>query len=69
MTANKPEGASQSKYDWQKTEPGFDRLPDMDPQRPAATDMIDEVVGKGMDKLRDDFTGKKSTKDEAGQQR
>ncbi|MFB5677510.1 hypothetical protein ACE3NQ_04800 [Paenibacillus terreus] len=69
MTANEPKGASQSKYDLEKTEPGFDRLPDMDPHRPAATDMIDEAVGKGMDKLRDDFTGKNNTKDVEAQQR
>ncbi|MFM9280640.1 hypothetical protein [Paenibacillus jiagnxiensis] len=69
MTANKPKGASQSKYDLEKTEPGFDCLPDMDPQRPAATDMIDEAVGKALDKLRDDFTGINSGKDGEEQQR
>ena len=62
MNANEPKGAPQSKYDLEKREPGFDRLPDMDPHRPAATDMIDEAVDKGMDKLRDDFTGKNSGK-------
>ncbi len=37
-------------------EPGFDRLPEPDADSPAATDMIDEAVGRGIDKLRKDFT-------------
>ncbi|AJE53303.1 hypothetical protein NS115_19950 [Paenibacillus jamilae] len=39
-----------------KREPGFDRIPDPDADSPAATDMIDEAVGRGIDKLRNDFT-------------
>jgi hypothetical protein len=64
MTVDKSQRASQSKYDLDKTKPGFDRLPeDMDPHKPAATDMIDQTVGKGLDKLRDDFAGKNRGKD------
>ncbi|KAF6568433.1 hypothetical protein G9G63_01010 [Paenibacillus sp. EKM202P] len=37
-------------------EPGFDRIPDPDADSPAATDMIDEAVDRGIDKLRNDFT-------------
>ncbi|WP_028588825.1 hypothetical protein [Paenibacillus massiliensis] len=37
--------------------PGFNELPDVDPSRPAATDMIDEAVNKGMEKLAEDFSG------------
>ncbi|MBU9705852.1 hypothetical protein KSP24_02790 [Paenibacillus sp. AK121] len=39
-----------------KREPGFDRIPDPDADSPAATDMIDEAVDRGIDKLRNDFT-------------
>lgn len=38
--------------------PGFNEFPDVDPSRPAATDMIDEAVNKGMEKLTEDFSGK-----------
>lgn len=38
--------------------PGFNELPDVDPSRPAATDMIDQAVDKGMEKLVEDFSGK-----------
>lgn len=40
--------------------PGFNELPDVDPSRPAATDMIDEAVDKGMEKLAEDFGGKQA---------
>ncbi|MGP0579125.1 hypothetical protein ACTP13_19260 [Paenibacillus peoriae] len=39
-----------------KREPGFNRIPDTDADTPAATDMIDEAIGRGIDKLRNDFT-------------
>ncbi|MEC0181537.1 hypothetical protein P4H61_08485 [Paenibacillus peoriae] len=39
-----------------KREPGFNRIPDADTDTPAATNMIDEAVGRGIDKLRNDFT-------------
>ncbi|MFC7559824.1 hypothetical protein ACFQY3_14155 [Paenibacillus farraposensis] len=37
-------------------EPGFNRIPNADVSTPAATDMIDEAVDRGIDKLRNDFT-------------
>ncbi|WP_025685319.1 hypothetical protein [Paenibacillus maysiensis] len=37
-------------------EPGFNRIPDLDADTPAATDMIEEAVGRGLNKLRNDFT-------------
>jgi hypothetical protein len=37
-------------------EPGFNRIPDIHADTPAATDMIDEAINRGMDKLRNDFT-------------
>ncbi|MGG4217518.1 hypothetical protein ABEW32_04705 [Paenibacillus jamilae] len=39
-----------------KREPGFDRIPDSDADSPAATDMIDEAIDRGINKLRNDFT-------------
>lgn len=39
-------------------EPGFDRIPDPDPETPAAIDMVEDAVGKGIDTLRDDLTGR-----------
>jgi hypothetical protein len=39
-----------------KREPGFNRIPNADTDTPAATDMIDEAVGHGIDQLRNDFT-------------
>ncbi|MFK4340816.1 MULTISPECIES: hypothetical protein [unclassified Paenibacillus] len=37
-------------------EPGFNRIPDINADTPAATDMIDEAINRGLDKLRNDFT-------------
>ncbi|MBE0337375.1 hypothetical protein [Paenibacillus sp. 23TSA30-6] len=37
-------------------EPGFNRIPDLDADTPAATDIIEEAVGRGLNKLRNDFT-------------
>lgn len=38
-------------------EPGFDSIPSPDPERPAPTDEIDDVVGLMMDKIQEDATG------------
>ncbi|MGW8957207.1 hypothetical protein [Paenibacillus sp. NPDC055715] len=37
-------------------EPGFNRIPNLDADTPAATDLFDEAVGRGLNKLRNDFT-------------
>ncbi|MDQ0493008.1 hypothetical protein [Paenibacillus brasilensis] len=53
---NHTDDQNEYKQSLDKREPGFNRIPDTDADTPAATDMIDEAVGRGIDKLRNDFT-------------
>ncbi|WP_348620068.1 hypothetical protein [Paenibacillus polymyxa] len=53
---NRTDDQIEHKQSLDKREPGFNRIPDTDADTPAATDMIDEAIGRGMDKLRNDFT-------------
>ncbi|MGQ3477741.1 hypothetical protein [Paenibacillus sp. TY11] len=53
---NRTDDQIEHKQSLGEREPGFDRIPDTDADTPAATDMIDEAVGRGIDKLRNDFT-------------
>ncbi|MDQ0046474.1 hypothetical protein J2T18_000746 [Paenibacillus polymyxa] len=53
---NRTDDQIEHKQSLEKREPGFNRIPDADADTPAATDMIDEVIGRGIDKLRNDFT-------------
>ena len=53
---NRIDDQIEHKQSLDKREPGFNRIPDADADTPAATDMIDEAVGRGTDKLRSDFT-------------
>lgn len=42
--------------------PGFNEVPEVDPNRPAATDGLDDVVGAIMDNLEDKTTNKTPSK-------
>ncbi|MCP3793326.1 hypothetical protein [Paenibacillus sp. CH40] len=53
---NRNDDQIEHKQSLDKREPGFNRIPDTDADTPAATDMIDEAIGRGIDKLRNDFT-------------
>ncbi|AIW40720.1 hypothetical protein ACYCS5_02095 [Paenibacillus sp. SEL3] len=53
---NRTDDQIEHKQSLDKREPGFNRIPDTDADTPAATDMIDEAIGRGIDKLRNDFT-------------
>ncbi|WDZ54813.1 hypothetical protein [Paenibacillus polymyxa] len=53
---NRTDDPIDHKQSLDKREPGFNRIPDTDADTPAATDMIDEAIGRGIDKLRNDFT-------------
>ncbi|KOS00894.1 MULTISPECIES: hypothetical protein [Paenibacillus] len=53
---NRTDDHIEHKQSLDKREPGFNRIPDADEDTPAATDMIDEAIGRGIDKLRNDFT-------------
>ncbi|WP_226001904.1 hypothetical protein [Paenibacillus sp. BJ-4] len=53
---NHTDDQTEHKQSLDKREPGFNRIPDVDADTPAATDMIDEAVSRGVDKLRNDFT-------------
>ncbi|WP_348623077.1 hypothetical protein ABFT51_17905 [Paenibacillus peoriae] len=53
---NRTDDQIKHKQSLDKREPGFNRIPDTDADTPAATDMIDEAIGRGIDKLRNDFT-------------
>ncbi|WDZ59588.1 hypothetical protein [Paenibacillus polymyxa] len=53
---NRTDDQIEHKQSLDKREPGFNRIPDTDTDTPAATDMIDEAIGRGIDKLRNDFT-------------
>ncbi|WP_223066405.1 hypothetical protein [Paenibacillus caui] len=46
-------------------EPGFDSLPDPDPERPAPTDYIEEAVGDMMNEIQEDLTDKPEDPDTA----
>ncbi|WP_342426544.1 hypothetical protein [Paenibacillus sp. FSL L8-0158] len=53
---NRTDDQIEHKQSLEKREPGFNRIPDADADTPAATDMIDQAIGRGIDKLRNDFT-------------
>ncbi|MEK3951504.1 hypothetical protein MHB46_24305 [Paenibacillus sp. FSL H7-0703] len=53
---NRTDDQIKHKQSLDNREPGFNRIPDTDADTPAATDMIDEAIGRGIDKLRNDFT-------------
>ncbi|QYK68323.1 hypothetical protein [Paenibacillus sp. S02] len=53
---NRTDDQIEHKQSLDKREPGFNRIPDTDEDTPATTDMIDEAIGRGIDKLRNDFT-------------
>ncbi|RUT36309.1 hypothetical protein EJP77_04785 [Paenibacillus zeisoli] len=42
--------------------PGFEEVPDVDPNRPASTDKLEDVVGAIMDNIDGDEPGKNSGK-------
>lgn len=53
---NRTDDQIKHKQSLDNREPGFNRIPDTDADTPAATDMIDEAIGRRIDKLRNDFT-------------
>ncbi|WP_342418545.1 hypothetical protein [Paenibacillus sp. FSL H8-0168] len=53
---NRTDDQIKHKQSLDNREPGFNRIPETDADTPAATDMIDEAIGRGIDKLRNDFT-------------
>lgn len=42
----------------EKRKPGFEEVPDVDPNRPASTDKLEDVVGAIMDNIEGDEAGK-----------